>query len=120
MAFAPGMKEPSQIDPEVAKKLLSVYADDPEVAAILKQMEMANALRGKMIGESKNAFGALAQGLEGYQAGAADKELRTKIGDLGTRVKEGRGTWWDALFGSPDKETPDLSGGVKYPEQGFE
>ena len=115
------MTPSGKIDPETIKSILAMAGDDLEIQAMLKQMEMSNALRGAAIapGTSKNVYGALAQGLSGWGAGQEQKQFREGMRGMGARKAAGRGRFFEAMFPqqpAPLNETinPDFEDNWEY------
>lgn len=103
----------NQLSPEVIKILMETGELDPEEAALAKQMETAEALRNRAIAPqtSKNAFGAIAQGLAGYGAGTMQKEFAGKAKPFNERRIKSRNTLYNAMFPNAAKSTVGPGGG---------
>lgn len=111
----PIRQAPKELDSDAVKALLAMSGDDLELQAILKQLETANQLRHSAIGsDSKNAYGAIAQGLAGYGAGKRESDFNTGIERLKGSKKTGRQSFYDMMFPKEvaDEQPEQLSGPV--------
>lgn len=91
----------NQLPPELIKYLIETGELDPEQQALMQQMETADALRGVALGNrSRDAFGAIAQGLAGYGSGKMGKEFAGKLKPFNERRIGSRKELFGALFPS--------------------
>jgi hypothetical protein len=113
------MTPQGEIDPETIKSILAMSGDDLEIQAMIKQMAMADSLRGAAIapGTSKNVYGALAQGLAGYGSGREQEKFDTGMKGMGQRKMTGRSKFFDALFPKQTSEEPELLNSFDTPQE---
>lgn len=92
----------NQLDPALIKLLLEANRDDPELQALMHQMETADALRDRAIAPntSHNAFGALAQGLAGYGSGKMAKQFPGQLQPIVDRRIGARRGMYEGMFPS--------------------
>lgn len=100
-----------QLDPALIQAMLEAAGDEGETENIDEQTALANALRGKAMGnQARTGFGVLAQGLQGYVGGREAGAAKEARGQLGQKQTARRTKFFEAMFPGRPGYTGEVPG----------